>query len=144
MELMSSDLILFDLNASSKDEVIKALAHAMKEDGRLNDEDAYVRDVFAREALESTAIGFNVATPHAKSDAVATSSLAFARLAKPIAWNDERVDLVFQIAVPKAEAGNRHLQILAQLARHLMHEDFREKLGKARTAQQVLELVDIK
>lgn len=144
MELMTSDLIVFDLDASTKEEVIEKLADAMDKGGRLNSKEGYVKDVLAREALESTAIGFSVATPHAKSDAVATSSLAFARLAKPITWNDEQVDLVFQIAVPKAEAGNRHLQILAQLARHLMHEEFRDKLGKATNAQEVLELVDIK
>lgn len=144
MDLMSTALIKFDVEASTKEDVIAALAAAMQADGRLNDEATYYADVLTREASSSTAIGFSVATPHAKSEAVSCASLAFAHLKNPIEWGGEQVDLVFQIAVPLAEAGDRHLVILAQLARHLMHDEFREKLAQATSAQEVLELVDIK
>lgn len=144
MELMDTALILFDVEAPTKEDVIAALAAAMDADGRLSSKEGYVADVLKREASSSTAIGFDVATPHAKSEAVTTASLGFARLKQPIDWDGEQVSLVFQIAVPLAEAGDRHLVILAQLARHLMHEDFRAKLAQATTPQAVLELVDIK
>ncbi|MBY4797213.1 fructose PTS transporter subunit IIA [Collinsella sp. AGMB00827] len=143
MELMTPDLVLFDLQATSKEDVIRALAHAMDASNRLSDLEAYVADVFAREAMGTTALGFRVATPHAKSEAVSVASLGFAHLAHPIDWDGEQVDLVFQIAVPLAEAGDRHLVILAQLARQLIHADFRERLASTSAPAEVVDLVGI-
>lgn len=143
MELMNPGLVLFGLEAADKGDVIRALADAMQAAGRLSNRDEYIGDVLAREAAGSTALGFRVATPHAKSSAVQVASLAFARLDHPIDWDGEQVDLVFQIAVPIAEAGDRHLVILAQLARKLIHADFRESLAGSETPEQVIDLVDI-
>lgn len=142
MELMSEALVLFDVKASKKEDVITALADAMAGDGRLNDRDQYVADVLKREEEFSTSIGFGVATPHAKADSVATPSLGYARLAEPMMWDDDEVDTIFQIAVPLADAGERHLQILAQISRHLIHADFRERLAAAKTAAEVIALVN--
>ena len=87
------DLItMFGLSA---EEVINLIADSMDKDDRLIDRDGYVKDVLAREASSSTAVGFSVATPHAKSVHVKEPSLAFVRLAHPIKWDDsEEVDIV--------------------------------------------------
>ena len=97
-ELMSSAMVIFDAEANSAEEVINLIADSMDKDDRLIDRDGYVKDVLAREASSSTAVGFSVATPHAKSVHVKEPSLAFVRLAHPIKWDDsEEVDIVFQI-----------------------------------------------
>lgn len=140
--LISGNLVCFDVEASTKEEVIRILAEKMAEDGRLTDTEQYVQAVLDREQHYSTGVGFEVATPHAKTDAVKLPSLAFARLTNPIQWDeDETASLIFQIGVPAADGGNRHLEILAKLSRNLIHEEFREQLAQATTAQQVIELV---
>ena len=112
----------------------------MDKDDRLIDKEGYVADVLAREASSSTAVGFSVATPHSKSVHVKEPSLAFVRLAKPMKWDDsEEVDMVFQIGVPSPGQGDRHLEILAGLFRKVMHDDFREQLANAKTADEVIE-----
>ena len=85
-ELIANDIILFDLEAETKQEIIEKLTDAMDKDGRLEDKDKYMADVLAREESSSTAIGFETATPHAKSTSVKEPSLAFARLKHPIKW----------------------------------------------------------
>lgn len=142
MELITEGIVLFDVEATGKEDVIEQLADAMAADGRLVDRDQYVADVLKREEEFSTSIGFGVATPHAKADSVATPSLGYARLAKPMMWDEDEVDTIFQIAVPLADAGERHLQILAQISRHLIHADFRERLAAATTAAEVIALVN--
>lgn len=63
--------------------------------------------------------------PHAKSVHVKTPSLGFARLAKPIQWDDnEKVDLVFQIAVPSPGQGDLHLKIISSLFRKMVYPEF--------------------
>lgn len=142
MELIDEGLVTLGLEASTKEEVVNALADAMAAEGRLADRCGYVADVFKREEEFSTSIGFGVATPHAKSDNVKVASLAYARLAKPMTWGEDQVDSIFQIAVPMAEAGERHLQILAQISRHLIHEDFRERLSRAADPSEVIALLN--
>ena len=143
-ELMSGEIVMFDVEAESADEIIRLIADSMEKDGRLIDKDGYIADVKAREASSSTAVGFSVATPHSKSVHVKEPSLAFVRLAKPINWDDaEEVDMVFQIGVPSPGQGDRHLEILAGLFRKIMHDDFREQLGNAKTAEEVIKLIGI-
>jgi len=114
----------------------------MKADDRLLDWQGYEKDVLFRESQASTAVGFMTATPHAKSASVKVPSLAFMRLKQPMQWDDnEKVSLVFQVAVPAQGQGDRHLEILAALFRKLIHDDFREDLMRADTIEKVLELV---
>jgi PTS system fructose-specific IIA component len=130
------------LTASSRDEAVRRLAGRLAEQGAVADVDRYLRDVEEREKLGSTAIGFEVAIPHAKSEGVKRAAVAFARLARAITWNPgdtEPVRLIFLIAVPSEQAGTEHLQILAALSRKLMREDVRERLHLAASAEEVLE-----
>lgn len=66
-DLMSKEIVMFDVDAKDRDEVINLIADAMDKDGRLIDKEGYVADVMKREAGSSTAVGFSVATPHSKS-----------------------------------------------------------------------------
>ena len=133
-DLMSKEIVMFDVDAKDRNEVINLIADAMDKDGRLIDKEGYVADVMKREAGSSTAVGFSVATPHSKSVHVKEPSLAFVRLSHPMKWDDsEEVELIFQI--------DRHLEILAGLFRKVMHDDFREKLFSAKTADEVIELI---
>jgi mannitol/fructose-specific phosphotransferase system IIA component (Ntr-type) len=143
-ELMNGEIVMFDVEAGSAEEIIRLIADAMDKDDRLIDKEGYVADVMAREASSSTAVGFSVATPHSKSVHVKEPSLAFVRLAKPIKWDDaEEVDMIFQIGVPSPGQGDRHLEILAGLFRKVMHDDFREQLKNAKSAEEVIELIGI-
>ena len=88
-QVITTDLICLDVEAESKEDVIRLLAEKLDKAGRLNDKDEYIAEVFKREETYATGVGFSVATPHAKTDAVKTASVAFARLKKAIHWADE-------------------------------------------------------
>jgi fructose PTS system EIIA component len=139
--LITKELIALDLDISSKEEVIKEMAKLIEAQGKLNDYDAYIKQVFAREDDFPTSIGFEVAIPHGKTNSVKCASLAFARLKNEIQWSEEeKVKYVFLIAVPETEAGDTHLQILAQLSRKIMREEYREKLKTSLKVDELLEL----
>ncbi|MFQ9516272.1 MAG: PTS sugar transporter subunit IIA [Eubacterium sp.] len=141
-ELMSNEIVMFDVEADSAEEVIRMIADAMEADHRLIDKEGYIADVMKREESSSTAVGFSVATPHSKSVHVKEPSLAFARLKKKMKWIDsEEVEIIFQIGVPSPGTGDRHLEILAGLFRKIMHDDFREQLAKAETADEIIRLI---
>ena len=60
-DLMSKEIVMFDVDAKDRNEVINLIADAMDKDGRLIDKEGYVADVMKREAGSSTAVGFSVA-----------------------------------------------------------------------------------
>lgn len=143
MNITQENLILVDTDCSDKDQVLERLTDLLDSDGRLINRTEYITEVRHREEVYSTAIGFNVAIPHGKTEAVKSTSIAFARLRNPITWDEEQVNLVFLLAVPASEAGNKHLEILAALSRRLMHEDYREQLQTAQSKSEILKLVNV-
>lgn len=140
-ELINTNIVLFDVDATEKEQVIRLIADAMDKDGRIIDKEGYIQDVLKREATSSTAIGFSTATPHAKSVSVKEPSLAFIRLKNPMQWDEEEVTMVFQIAVPSPGQGDRHLEILAKLFRNLVYDEFRDKLSAAKSEQEIVDLL---
>ena len=69
-KLIDNDFVMFDLEADSSEEVIRKMADVMEQNDRLIDKETYVADVLQREKVSGTAVGFSVATPHAKSEGV--------------------------------------------------------------------------
>ncbi|BCU80668.1 PTS fructose transporter subunit IIA [Polycladomyces abyssicola] len=140
--VIKPDSMMLSLEASTREEVIRQLSERLKQQGVITDVEGYLQDVEEREKLGSTAIGFDVAIPHAKSASVTQPAVAFARLPESINWHADQEDtvrLVFLIAVPHEQAGNEHLQILAALSRKLMHAEVRDRLMKAETKEEILD-----
>lgn len=141
-QLITKELIILDLESSSKKAVITDMAKLIAAQERLINFDGYVAQVFEREKTFPTSVGFGVAIPHGKTDAVKIPALAFARLKQDVRWSDnEEVKYVFLIAVPEKEASEMHLQILAQLSRKIMREDFREKLKNLAKVEEILDVL---
>ena len=135
--LFCEDCVLLDLKASSKKQVIHALAEriAASRSCGLGDSDA--RDIVVtameRERLGTTGVGSGVALPHARIAGVTGVHAAFARLASPVdfdAVDDRPVDLVALLVAPE-DAGGLHLRALAKVARRLRREDVRARLRNA-------------
>ncbi|MFO7171441.1 MAG: PTS sugar transporter subunit IIA [Bacillota bacterium] len=140
-ELLLPELITLDLKARRREEALQELAALLASAGVVTDREAYLQAVRDREALGSTAVGFGIAIPHARSRAVRRAAVAFGRSVQGIHWEGqggEPVRAVFLIAAPEG-ADDLHLRALAHLARMLMHEEVRQKLLSASGPDEVLE-----
>ncbi len=142
--IISKELVKLNLSATSKEDALTQLAKIASDNGKLKDEQTYIEAVLKREAEYSTAVGFGVAIPHGKSDAVNEPFFMFAST-DGIDWNSmdgEPVDLVFMIGVPNSDASSTHLKILAALSRKLMKADFRDELRSCTTPEGVIEFLE--
>ena len=137
-ELVSLDTPL----GADKAAVIRALAARVAQEGRATDPEALFNDAWAREEKDETGLPGGIAIPHAKSSAVVTPSLAFARLKPGVDFGapDGSADLVFLIAAPEG-AAEAHLAVLSKLARSLMQDDFTSGLRAATSAEEVVAIV---
>ncbi len=139
--LTSIDLIEFDSDCRTKAEAIRGLCGLAYLTGRSQDIDELEQAVWAREETYSTGLGYGFAIPHCKSAAIKCGTLALLKLRDPIEWGslDGRpVQVVILLAMPEADTENTHLKVFAKLARKMMHEEFRDGLAGAGSAQEIL------
>jgi 2-O-A-mannosyl-D-glycerate-specific PTS system IIC component len=145
--LTTPALINLKTTFESRDEAINALAQQLHEQGKLHDKEEYLKAVFAREEQGPTALGEGLAVPHGKTDAVKEAAFAMATLKKDIQWQGidedemEEVNLIFLIAIPNAEAGSTHMQLLTELTSTLVDDEVREAVLNATTIEQILTLL---
>lgn len=143
IDLLSKDAIELNTDVASKEEAIDKLVLLHNSAGNLNDKEEYKKAILAREEQGTTAIGEGIAVPHAKTDAVKKSSLSVITVKNGVDYSapDGKVsDVIFMIAAPVG--GDVHLEILSHLMVMLMDADFVEKLRKATTSDEFLEIIN--
>lgn len=139
--LITPDCIALDTDWRSKEEVIKGMVDNLMLAGRCRYPRKLAADLWAREAVFSTGLGFGFAIPHTKSEHIEQSTISVARLLHPIAWGDEQADFIIMLTLNKHAAGDQHMRIFSKLARRIMHETFRDALVNAGSVQQVESLL---
>ncbi|MBD3689709.1 PTS sugar transporter subunit IIA [Nanchangia anserum] len=140
--LITTDLVSLDHPlGENKRDVIAALARRVAATGRA-EANGLIASLGEREAQGATGFPGGFAIPHARSRAVTTAALGFARLPKPVDFGakDGPADLVFLIAAPDG-AGDMHLKLLQRLARGLARPDFVASLRAAGSAEEVVDLI---
>lgn len=140
--LITPDLVAVDLAGDDREEVTRSLIDLLVAAGRVTDADGFHADVRAREAQMATGIPGGIGLPHARSAYVSTPSLAVATVPAGVDFDapDGPATLVFLIAAPEGGDAD-HLQILAKLARRLVHESFRQSLRDSGDAAAIAEII---
>nr|WP_202122118.1 fructose-specific PTS transporter subunit EIIC [Streptomyces sp. BA2] len=141
---LTEQTVKVQLDSADKDSAIREMANLLASTGKVDDVEELVRTALRREAQGTTGLGEEIAIPHAKTDAVTSPVVGFARSAEGIEWgalDGTKAKLIFMISVPEAAAGDEHLRILALLSRKLMDTGFRERLEAAPDERAVLEVL---
>lgn len=143
-DLLDVRSVSLDAAPKSKQEAIDTAVALMVKSGKINDEEAYKKQVYAREEESTTGIGEGIAIPHGKCDAVDRPGLAAMVVREGVDFDSldgAPVTLLFLIAAPNTE-DNVHLDVLSKLSMMLMDEAFTENLRKAETPEQFLAVID--
>lgn len=143
-DLLDKRSISLDAVCASKSDALDQAVALMVKSGKINEEEAYRKQVYLREEESTTGIGEGIAIPHGKCDAVTKPGLAAMVIKDGVDFDsldDEPVNLLFLIAAPNTE-DNIHLDVLSKLSMLLMDENFVEKLKNASSVDEFLEIVD--
>ena len=141
-DLLMTDLMIMDLKATTKNEVIDEMVHNLFVKGIIDDEEVYKKDILKREAESSTGMGEGIAIPHAHDTAVKKPAVMFARSVNGVDYRSmdgQPAHLFFMIAAPEG-GDNTHLQALAALSQVLMNPDVVNALKAADTPQKVQDI----
>ena len=128
----------------NKQEALDQMVALMVKSGKINDEEGYRRQVYAREEESTTGIGEGIAIPHGKCDAVSKPGLAAMVVKNGVDFHSldgEPVNLIFLIAAPNTE-DNIHLDVLSKLSVLLMDEEFADSLRNAASVDEFFAIID--
>lgn len=116
-DLFTLDVVKLDLEAQSKDDLLKELVSLLE----LDDKSAAIlfKTLKRRENLGSTGIGKGIAIPHCRTLVVNRLRLAYGR--KPAGLNFNAIDgepvyNFFLIIAPPLEVSNQYLPVLGKIA----------------------------
>lgn len=129
---------------TSKQEALDQMVELMIQSEKINDKEAYRKEVYRREEESTTGIGEGIAIPHGKGPFVTKPGLAAMVVKDGVDFDSldgEPVHLIFLIAAPNTK-DNVHLDVLSKLSMLLMDENFSANLKNASTVEEFLQIVD--
>lgn len=143
--MIRQNLIFINQPFRNRSEVISFIASKADEAGLLTDQHEFIKTVLRRESEISTSIGYAIAIPHGKTDAVKEAFIAYATVKKPFEWDSDTKDhvkAIFLIGVPKKNTDKLHLKAISEVSKKLINDEFRKKLFDCETNKDAFSLLN--
>ncbi|HEL1998358.1 TPA: PTS sugar transporter subunit IIA [Streptococcus suis] len=143
-DVLRKDVMLLDLQATSKEAVIDEMIASLVDKGYVTDFDVFKTGIMNREVQTTTGLGDGIAMPHAKNAAVKEATVLFAKSNNGVDYaslDGQPTDLFFMIAAPEG-ANDTHLAALAELSKYLMKPGFADKLRGVSSPEEVISVFD--
>jgi PTS system fructose-specific IIA component/PTS system nitrogen regulatory IIA component len=143
-DLLDESVVKVGLKSLEKEECFEEMIDLLVRAGRLSDRAGALAAVRLREAQGTTGIGQGVAIPHGKHPSVPALTAALGTSAKGIEFDSidgEKSRLVFLLLARNDDPGP-HVRALAEIARLIQTPGFYRKLTGARSAREILDILD--
>jgi len=145
-DFVSREAVRADLTADDKESVIREMAQALLDAGKIAqaEYEGIIKAILKREELGSTGIGRGVAVPHTKHPSVDRLIGTVGVSAEGVDFDSldgEKVNLFFLLISPPDRPGD-HLRALENVSRQLRDETFCKFLKQAKNAEEILQLLD--
>ncbi len=127
-DFVKAEDVLVNQNASSREEVLRAISQKAVELGVTKDADATYDAFMAREKMGETGMTDGFAVPHAKSSVIDQAAVIVYKNSTPLDWpsfDGKPVDVAISLLVPDGEAGTTHIKLLSKTAVLLMRDQFK-------------------
>ncbi|MFI3325595.1 MAG: PTS 2-O-a-mannosyl-D-glycerate transporter subunit IIABC [Clostridia bacterium] len=146
-DLTTENLIVLNSDLTNKNDVITKLVDLLFTNGNISSKEDFKKAIYDREKLSHTGLEQGLAIPHGKSNCVLKAGFAVLTSKNTIAdWEsldqDNKVNHVIMLAIPYAEAGNTHLDLLAKLMTKMSNEDFSKRLFSSKTPKEFYDNLD--
>lgn len=138
-EILNENNIVLNVPSESKIQAIERVGNLLFKNGYVEKE--YIEGMKKREEDVTTYIGNGIAIPHGVSGYVKyikKSGIVIAQYPKGVDFGDGNIAY---IVIGIAGKGDEHLEILSKIALTCQYEENVEKLKKARTKQEIIEIL---
>ena len=138
--LLLEENIFLNQEFTNKDDAIRFAGRALVKAGYV--EESYIEAMIARDEMTSTFMGNDVAIPHGTEEAkkaVLKSGFTILQVPNGVDFDGQKVRLIFGIA----GKDGTHLEILSGIAVTCSDMDNIEKLVEAKTAREIMDMINI-
>ena len=128
--LLRPETIKLNLQATQKVPALREVAELLAQNKCVGNFDAFFQEILERERVSNTALGHDVAIPHARTEQCTEILVAVGRSGEGIdfeAKDGQPVRLIFLIGTPKQMVTD-YLRVVGNLARLLRQDGVRQQL----------------
>jgi fructose-specific phosphotransferase system IIA component len=142
-QILQPSCVKVPLESRDKEAVIAELVDVLNANGLLSDRETALQAVLTRERIQSTGTGAGIAIPHGKCKAVKELVMAIGIAREPIEFEsiDGKPATIIILLLSPTDQTGPHIQALARISRLMLNADFKQKLEKANSAEEVYELL---
>ena len=143
-QILQPDCVKVPVQSNEKEAAITELIDLLHINGLFSDRDVALEAVLTRERIRSTGTGAGIAIPHCKCNAVKELIMAIGIASEPIEFDSvdgKPVNILFLLVSPIDQTGP-HIQALAGISRLMLNEEFRQKIEKAASSDEVYGLLN--
>ncbi|WP_110934088.1 BglG family transcription antiterminator [Paenibacillus bouchesdurhonensis] len=131
-------LIFSQVEVSHRFEIIEQLANSLHAKGYV--EQDYAHQALLRERVSATTIGGGIAIPHGDPKLVKQSQIAIATLKEPLEWEQDKVSIVFMLALRNQEQENTK-KLFHRLSLLSEQPSLIQQLIRAKEAEDIFSLL---
>ena len=141
-ELTNKDFII-NIKSDNKKDALNELLDIICQSPLITDCTIFSKEIFKREELMSTGIGYEIAIPHARHKTVKDFVIAIGRKKEGLPYesiDDKPVKLIFMIGASDKQDKD-YIRLLSRLVLRLKNPDFLEKVLKAQDPSEIYQLI---
>jgi len=145
-QILHPNCVKVPVENKDKESVITELVDLLDANRLFSNRDIALEAVLARERTRSTGTGAGIAIPHGKCNAVKELIMAIGIAHDAIDFESvdgNPVTIIILLVSPIDQTGP-HIQALARISRLMLDEEFKQKLEKAASSDEVYELLNSK
>jgi len=145
--LKVSDLInenfIIDIKSDNKEDTLNELLDVICKSEKITGPKIFRKEIFKREKLMSTGIGYEIAIPHARHKTVTDFVIALGRKRDGLEYasiDDKPVKLIFMIGASDKQDKD-YIKLLSRLVLRLKNQEFVDRLLNAKDSIEMHNLI---
>ena len=135
---ITKDFII-DIQADNKKDALNELLYVICKSPKITDPKIFRKEIFKREKLMSTGIGYGIAIPHARHKTVTDFVIALGRKKAGLEYasiDDKPVKLIFMIGASDQQDKD-YIKLLSRIVLRLKNQEFVDKLLSAKDSAEI-------
>jgi mannitol/fructose-specific phosphotransferase system IIA component (Ntr-type) len=139
-DLLDEKQVILRLRSRKLPNALREIVQLLAQNGKIDNADAFLELVLAREREHPSVVENGVAFPHARTDLVEEIIIGIgrSRAGIPVGANQQRAQLIFVIGVPERLV-NDYLICVGTLARLVRDDATRSMLLHAKTPRELID-----
>ena len=141
-DLINEDFII-DLKSNNKEDTLNELLDVICKSEKITNSKIFRKEIFKREKLMSTGIGYEIAIPHARHKSVTDFVIALGRKKEGMEYasiDDKPVKLIFMIGASDKQDKD-YIKLLSRIVLRLKNQEFVDKLLNAKDPAEMYDLI---